>query len=126
MLPELGGLRRRTPTLFWVVAVLCGSMAGLPPFAGFLSKELVLKKLMLAAPWVHDVAVLGIVLGSIGTVAYTARFFFGTFMGEARSEGAADARTPGPASCSGPPCSPRSVWPEGSARPGSTAGSSSP
>jgi multicomponent Na+:H+ antiporter subunit A len=102
MLPELGGLRRRTPALSWVVAVLCGSMAGLPPFAGFLSKELVLKKLMLADPWVHDVAVLGIVLGSIGTVAYTARFFFGVFMGEARSEGAADAHTPGAGFLLGP------------------------
>jgi multicomponent Na+:H+ antiporter subunit A len=102
MLPELGGLRRRTPTLFWVVALLCGSMAGLPPFAGFLSKELVLKKLLLADPWVHDVAVLGIVLGSIGTVAYTARFFLGTFAGEARSEGAAAAHSPGAAFIFGP------------------------
>jgi multicomponent Na+:H+ antiporter subunit A len=46
-LSELGGLRHRTPLLCVVVAVLAGSMAGLPPFAGFLSKELVLKKLLL-------------------------------------------------------------------------------
>ncbi|MBW2271895.1 MAG: DUF4040 domain-containing protein [Deltaproteobacteria bacterium] len=102
MLPELGGLRRRAPALFWVVAVLCGSMAGLPPFAGFLSKELVLKKLTLADAWVHDIAVLGIVLGSIGTVAYTVRFFSGVFMDEARSEGAAKAHSPGAGFLVGP------------------------
>ena len=62
-------------------------MAGLPPLAGFLSKELVLKKLMLADTSVHDIAVIGIVLGSIGTAAYTARFFFGCFAGSPRSDG---------------------------------------
>jgi multicomponent Na+:H+ antiporter subunit A len=91
-LSELGGLRHRTPLLCVVVAVLAGSMAGLPPFAGFLSKELVLKKLLLADSPLHDVAVLGIVLGSIGTVAYTARFFLGCFAGSARSRRAASPR----------------------------------
>ncbi|MGI9592502.1 MAG: hydrogen gas-evolving membrane-bound hydrogenase subunit E, partial [Myxococcota bacterium] len=91
-LSQLGGLGRRAPVLCAVVALLAGSMAGLPPFAGFLSKELVLKKLTLGDTALHDVAVLGIVLGSIGTVAYTARFFFDTFAGEPRSEQAAAPR----------------------------------
>jgi len=94
-LSQLGGLGRRAPLLCAIVAVLAGSMAGLPPFAGFLSKELVLEKLMLADTWVHDVAVVGIVVGSIGTVAYTARFFFGCFGGSPRSEGAAEPRRAG-------------------------------
>ena len=94
-LSKLGGLRRKAPALFWCTLILCGSMAGLPPFAGFLSKELVLEKLLLAAPLVHDVAVIAIVLGSIGTIAYTSRFFFGTFAGSPRSEGASNAHAPG-------------------------------
>ncbi len=94
-LSRLGGLARRTPLLCAAVAVLAGSMAGLPPFAGFLSKELVLDKLLLADTSVHDVAVLGIVLGSIGTVAYTSRFFFDTFLGRPRSDGAARAHRVG-------------------------------
>jgi multicomponent Na+:H+ antiporter subunit A len=89
---RLGGLGRRTPLLCGVIAVLAGSMAGLPPFAGFLSKELVLKKLMLTDTAVDDIAVIGIVLGSIGTVAYSARFFFGCFAGSPRSDGAAAPR----------------------------------
>jgi NADH:ubiquinone oxidoreductase subunit 5 (subunit L)/multisubunit Na+/H+ antiporter MnhA subunit len=95
LLSELGGLRRQAPALFWVTLILCGSMAGLPPFAGFLSKELVLEKLILADSLVHDVAVIAIVVGSIGTVAYTSRFFFGVFAGSARSAGALKAHAPG-------------------------------
>ncbi len=95
LLSELGGLRKKVPTLFWFTLILCGSMAGLPPFVGFLSKELVLEKLRLAEPLVHDVAVIAIVLGSIGTVAYTSRFFFGVFAGSPRSEGASKAHAPG-------------------------------
>jgi multicomponent Na+:H+ antiporter subunit A len=91
-LSRLGGLGRRAPLLCGVVAVLAGSMAGLPPFSGFLSKELVLKKLMLADTAIHDIAVIGIVLGSMGTVAYTARFFFGCFAGSPRSDGASAPR----------------------------------
>ncbi|MEE3328657.1 MAG: hydrogen gas-evolving membrane-bound hydrogenase subunit E [Myxococcota bacterium] len=90
-LSALGGLGRRAPALAFVVALLAGSMAGLPPFVGFLSKELVLKKLLLADPFLHDLAVIGIVLGSVGTVAYTCRFYFGTFAGQARSSSAAEA-----------------------------------
>jgi multicomponent Na+:H+ antiporter subunit A len=94
-LSRLGGLGRRAPVLCAVVAVLAGSMAGLPPFVGFLSKELVLEKLMLGDTFVHDFAVIGIVVGSIGTVAYTARFFFGCFAGSPRSDGAAAPRRVG-------------------------------
>ena len=95
LLTELGGLRKKTPALFWFVLVLSGSMAGLPPFAGFLSKELVLEKLMMMEPLIHDFAVTAIVLGSIGTVAYTARFFLGTFAGSPRSDKATKAHSPG-------------------------------
>ncbi|MEM9558105.1 MAG: hydrogen gas-evolving membrane-bound hydrogenase subunit E [Acidobacteriota bacterium] len=87
---ELGGLREHTPRLFVLAAVLAGSMAGIPPLAGFLSKELVLKKAMLSEPWVHGIAISGIVLGSIGTVAYSSRFVFEVFLG--RSRGAATDR----------------------------------
>ena len=68
-----------------VTAVLAGSMAGIPPLAGFLSKELILKKAMLTDLWVHAVAIGAIVLGSIGTVAYSSRFFFEVFTGRPRS-----------------------------------------
>lgn len=90
-LPQLGGLWRRVPLLAAVAAVLAGSMAGIPPLAGFLSKELILKKAMMADLWTHSVAIAAIVLGSIGTVAYSSRFYFEVFAGEPRSAAAAKA-----------------------------------
>ena len=89
---ELGGLRLRTPLLALAAAVLAGSMAGIPPLAGFLSKELILKKAMLGELWVHALAVGAIVLGSVGTVAYSSRFFFEVFTGRARSKKADKAK----------------------------------
>lgn len=91
---ELGGLRRRAPLLAALAAVLAGSMAGLPPLAGFLSKELILKKAMLADFWVHAIAISAIVLGSIGTVAYSSRFFFEVFTGKPRSRQGETAHAP--------------------------------
>ncbi len=91
---ELGGLRHRAPLLALLAAILSGSMAGIPPLAGFLSKELILKKAMLADLWVHGVAIGAIVLGSIGTVAYSSRFFFEVFAGKPRSRQAETAHAP--------------------------------
>ncbi|MBW2527170.1 MAG: DUF4040 domain-containing protein, partial [Deltaproteobacteria bacterium] len=94
-LAELGGLGRRAPLLLAACAILAGSMMGLPPFAGFLSKELILEKAMLAHPVIHGLAISAIAVGSVGTVAYTLRFLLGTFAGEPRSEGARAAHAPG-------------------------------
>jgi NADH:ubiquinone oxidoreductase subunit 5 (subunit L)/multisubunit Na+/H+ antiporter MnhA subunit/multisubunit Na+/H+ antiporter MnhB subunit len=88
---ELGGLRRTTPVLFVAAAILAGSMAGIPPLAGFLSKELILKKAMLAELWTHFFAVTAIGIGSVGTVAYSSRFVFEVFTGSPRSDGARSA-----------------------------------
>lgn len=93
---ELGGLRRRTPTLFVLAAILAGSMAGIPPLAGFLSKELILKKAMLTDLWVHVVAITAIVLGSIGTVAYSSRFVCEVFLGRPRGNSTGRGKALGP------------------------------
>jgi multicomponent K+:H+ antiporter subunit A len=90
-LHKLGGLWRRAPLLTVAAAVLAGSMAGIPPLAGFLSKELIFKKAMMTELWTHALAISAIVLGSVGTVAYSSRFFFEVFTGKPRSEGARKA-----------------------------------
>ncbi|MCL4839177.1 MAG: DUF4040 domain-containing protein [Thermoanaerobaculia bacterium] len=94
-LSALGGLGRRAPLLAGAAALLAASMAGVPPVVGFLSKELILKKAMLGEWWIHALAIGGIVAGSIGTVAYSSRFFFETFAGEPRSGGTREAHAPG-------------------------------
>ena len=39
---ETGGLRRQMPVTFWCTVIGLGALAGLPPLAGFWSKENVL------------------------------------------------------------------------------------
>ncbi|MEV4539385.1 Na+/H+ antiporter subunit A [Asanoa sp. NPDC049518] len=78
-LRELSGLGRRQPALA-AIAILAGaSMAGLPPFMGFVGKEAAFDA-FLHGHRTGDLAVLaGLVIGSTLTVAYTLRFLWGAF-----------------------------------------------
>lgn len=83
-LRELSGMRQARPVLFVVTLIAAGSMAGLPPLFGFTAKE---SGLAAFTDLGHDLgwsgwgalALIGIVLGTILTVAYTARFVWGIF-----------------------------------------------
>lgn len=81
-LRKISGLGRRTPVLAVVTAVALASMAGLPPTFGFVAKEGVFSALLADAEagsafgWV---ALVGVASGSVLTVAYSARFFWGAF-----------------------------------------------
>ncbi|MEU8251597.1 Na+/H+ antiporter subunit A [Nonomuraea sp. NPDC048916] len=80
-LRALSGLRRSMP---WVcaVAVSAGaSMAGLPPFMGFVGKEAALESFLTGEPAATAILA-GIVLGSALTAAYTLRFLWGAFAGK--------------------------------------------
>jgi len=76
---ELGGLARSMP-MACTVAVLAGmSMAGAPPLLGFVAKETAITAaLALDGPeaWIVGLGVIG---GSVLTVAYTARFLVAVF-----------------------------------------------
>ncbi|KLU08779.1 Na+/H+ antiporter subunit A [Kocuria sp. SM24M-10] len=77
---RLSGLARRVPVLFAVSAVAAASMAGLPPLAGFVAKESVLAAFTHETDSAAGVVVLaGLVLGSVLTFAYSARFLWGGF-----------------------------------------------
>ncbi|WP_049927507.1 hydrogen gas-evolving membrane-bound hydrogenase subunit E [Halopiger goleimassiliensis] len=82
---ELGGLRRDLPITALITVVVALSMAGIPPFNGFYSKELLFEAAVEASHY-HDIGVLGwlypavAVFGSIFTVLYSLKFlslFFG-------------------------------------------------
>lgn len=76
----LSGLGRMRPWWFVIAAGAAASMAGLPPFAGYVAKEAALHGLESGPePW--SLALAGVVAGSVLTVAYTARFLHGTFAG---------------------------------------------
>lgn len=82
-LRELSGLARQMPLLVATAVVAGASMAGVPPTFGFLAKEAVLAATVdldsdTGGGWAV-VTVVGVVIGSILTVAYTGRFLWGAF-----------------------------------------------
>lgn len=87
-LRELAGLGRRCRGLFVIAAAAAASMAGVPPFVGFIAKETIFgteaqaPTLGASIPYVLGAAV----LASMFTVIYSARFVWGAFSGKGRSE----------------------------------------
>ncbi|HET8993314.1 MULTISPECIES: Na+/H+ antiporter subunit A [unclassified Rhodococcus (in: high G+C Gram-positive bacteria)] len=79
---KLAHLGLRTPILAVVAAMAAASMAGLPPFIGFVGKEAALEAALSAdvvPDWARIAIVSGMVLGSILTLAYSIRFIWGAF-----------------------------------------------
>jgi multicomponent Na+:H+ antiporter subunit A len=81
-LRRLSGLGREAPVLATIAALALLSMAGLPPLLGFVAKEAVFTSLLedgAEGNYLGWIALIGVALGSILTVAYSARFFWGSF-----------------------------------------------
>ncbi len=85
-LREISGLRRKMPVLFWASVLCAASMAGVPPMLGFAGKEAVYATYEHGAGFGplsnHDLShlVLAVViLGSVFTFAYSARFLWGAW-----------------------------------------------
>ncbi|MEV0295645.1 Na+/H+ antiporter subunit A [Nocardia sp. NPDC050710] len=78
----LSGLGRRAPVLCGTAVLAALSMAGIPPFLGFVGKESALGAILDAddpAGPARAVLLGGVVLGSALTVGYSARFIWGAF-----------------------------------------------
>ncbi|RYB90625.1 Na+/H+ antiporter subunit A [Nocardioides glacieisoli] len=84
----LSGIGRASPVVLATALVAGASMAGLPPLLGFVAKESVFASLLDVArdgdrpdisSLVGWLVLAGVILGSVLTVAYTARFLWGTF-----------------------------------------------
>ncbi|MGY1725060.1 Na+/H+ antiporter subunit A [Blastococcus sp. SYSU DS0533] len=101
-LRELSGLGRRLPVLTTAAVLASASMAGLPPLIGFVGKEAAFTALWdgaLPDRTAATVVLVGLVVGSVLTVAYTARFLWGAFARKPGLPGTAPAELehpPGP------------------------------
>ncbi|MDX1659633.1 MAG: NADH-quinone oxidoreductase subunit L [Nitriliruptorales bacterium] len=80
---KMGGLRHVMPVTFWTSAVAWLAISGIPPFAGFFSKDQIL-----TTAYEHGfvgVWLLGVVVAVL-TAFYMSRWFFLIFLGERRWE----------------------------------------
>jgi len=84
---RLGGLRHLMPITATLGIIAAASMAGLPPFNGFLSKELMLEEAVhtswFETDWVFPLVV---TLGAVASVAYSLRYIFHVFYGKIRDD----------------------------------------
>ncbi|KAB7729120.1 NADH-quinone oxidoreductase subunit L [Rudanella paleaurantiibacter] len=77
---NMGGLRKYLPITFWTFLIGTIAISGIPPFAGFFSKDEIL-----AHVWEHNKVLWALgVLGSAMTSFYMFRLLFLTFFGEFR------------------------------------------
>src|SRR5438552_1374977 len=79
---KMGGLRKEIPWTFWTMTIATFAIAGIPPLAGFFSKDEILWRAYQAS-WVYWL--IGVVTAFI-TSFYMFRLWFMTFFGEYRGE----------------------------------------
>ena len=80
---KMGGLRHHIPWTFWTMTIATLAIAGIPPLAGFFSKDEILWRAYQAS-WVYWL--LGVFTAFL-TSFYMFRLLFLTFFGEYRGEG---------------------------------------
>ncbi len=102
---NMGGLRRYMPATFWLMGLATLAIAGIPPFAGFFSKDEILAFAFARggqSPVFYLFYGMGL-LAALLTAIYMARLMAMTFLGENRS-GAAEQEHlhEAPASMTGP------------------------
>ncbi|OAN76364.1 monovalent cation/H+ antiporter subunit A [Jannaschia sp. EhC01] len=84
---RLGGLRHLMPITFLIGTAAALSMAGIPLFNGFLSKELLLEEASHTDWWGSPYAVpVMATIGALLSVAYSLRFIFHVFLGPVRDD----------------------------------------
>ena len=85
---NMGGLRKVIPLTFWVYLIGALALSGIPPLAGFFSKDEIV-----AAAKAHDpLAYWLLVVAAFFTAFYMGRQVFLVFFGKPRSEAAAHAK----------------------------------
>ncbi|MDG6105265.1 NADH-quinone oxidoreductase subunit L [Dactylosporangium aurantiacum] len=102
LMAAMGGLRTRMPVTFWTMTAGLAALAGVPPLAGFWSKDSIIEAAWHAtsdadAPVPRAAAVLVLAataLTVLVTAAYVVRLWRRTFLGEPRGAAARAAHEP--------------------------------
>jgi NADH-quinone oxidoreductase subunit L len=88
---QMGGLRTKIPWTFWTMTIATFAIAGIPPFAGFFSKDEILWRAYQAS-WVYWL--IGLFTAFL-TSFYMFRLWFMTFFGEYRGTAEAHGASAG-------------------------------
>jgi NADH-quinone oxidoreductase subunit L len=94
---KMGGLRRRLPITHATFFVFCVAIAGIPPLAGFFSKDEILAGAYSARhdgwpPWYGLVLWAGLSVAAFGTALYMWRLYFLVFAGASRADAETEAK----------------------------------
>jgi NADH-quinone oxidoreductase subunit L len=84
---RMGGLRKAVPITFWTMTAAVFAISGLPPFAGFFSKDAILYQSYLSSTAGPVLWLVGLVTALI-TAFYMFRLWYMTFFGESRAHAA--------------------------------------
>jgi len=77
---KMGNLRNRLPAVFWLYLVGSISLAAIPPFGGFFSKDRILLSTFSHPEPIYKFLALIAEIGAVITVLYTFRMFFVVFL----------------------------------------------
>ena len=89
---RMGGLRKYMPITYLTAVIGSLALAGIPPFAGFFSKDAILEAVHLSSTPGHGIAYVAVLSGVFVTSLYTFRMLFMTFHGPERFRAATHAR----------------------------------
>jgi NADH-quinone oxidoreductase subunit L len=95
-LRRMGGLRKFMPITYWTAVIGSLALAGIPPFAGFFSKDSIIEAVHASKIPGHGYAYFAVTVGVFITAFYSFRMLFLAFHGKERFGGGhdvADRRT---------------------------------
>jgi NADH-quinone oxidoreductase subunit L len=83
---KMGGLRKYMPVTHWTFLIGALALSGIPPFAGYYSKDTIIEAAALSHTPGAEFAYIAVLLGVVITALYTFRMYFLTFHGEERMD----------------------------------------
>ena len=83
-LRRMGGLRKYMPITYWTAVVGSLALAGIPPFAGFFSKDAIIEAVHASSIPGHGYAYFAVMAGVFITAFYSFRMLFLAFHGKER------------------------------------------
>ena len=83
---KMGGLRTIMPVTYITCVIGSLALAGIPPFAGFFSKDAIIEAVHHSDIWGAQYAYIAVLLGVFVTAFYSFRLLFMTFHGNNRSD----------------------------------------